>query len=103
MIADGLAIIPDLPVRARCRFSLQFELAWNHHLREITFADEIRDNVNIFDRVRIKKKQGVAQARFLFPKRALDIAENILPPDFRRMRKRRRARVRIHRRTMPDD
>ena len=97
MIPNRLAVIPNLPIRAFRSFAVQLELARNHRLREITFADKIRHDVNVFDRRRIKKKNRVAQTRFFLPKCALHLAEKISPPDFRGMRQRRRARIRIHR------
>src|SRR5438552_6210210 len=103
MIADWLAIIPGLPIAPLCRLPIQLKLARNHRLSEIAFADEIRNNVNVLDRLRIKKKERVAQARLLLPKRALHVTKNISPPDLRRVRQRRRARIRIHGRAMPDN
>src|SRR5438876_9220184 len=103
MFPDWLAIIPDLPIRALCDLAIQLKLARNYRLGEITFADEVRDDVNVFDCVGIKKKDRVAQARFLFPKCALHITKNISSPDLGRVRQRRRARIRIHGRAMTDD
>src|SRR6266513_3594796 len=103
MIPDWLAIIPDLPIRALRDLAIQLKLARNYRLREITFADEVWDDVNVFECVRIKKKDRVAQARFFFPKRALHISKNISTPNLGPMRQSRRARIRIHRRAMTDD
>src|SRR6266446_7862377 len=103
MVADRLAIMPGLSIRALCDLAIQLELARNHRLREVAFANEVRDDGNVFDRVRIKEKDRVAQAGFFFPKRALHLAKNVSSPDFRCMRQRRRARVRIHRRAMADN
>src|SRR5207244_11294936 len=96
MIPDWLTIIPDLPIRALCDLAIQLKLARNYRLGEITLADEIWDNVNVFDCIRIKEKNRVAQARLFFPKRAGHIAKNVSSPDLSRVRQRRRARLRIH-------
>ena len=103
MIPDPLALVPGLPTGAFSNPSVQLELARNYRLGEVTFANEIGNDVNIFDCVRIEKKDRVAQARFFFPKRALHLAKNVSSPDFGCMRQRRRARIRIHRRAMTDD
>src|SRR5205807_5434088 len=96
MIPDRLAVVPGLPTGAFSNPSVQLELARNYRLREVTFANEIGNDVNIFDCVRIENEDRVAQARFLFPKCALHISENVSSPDLSRMRQRRRARIRIH-------
>src|SRR5882724_647874 len=103
MIPDWLTIIPDLPIRALCNSPVQLKLARDDDLRKITFADEIRDDVDIFDCVRIEQKDRVAQTRLFFPKRTLHIGKNISTPNLGRMRQSRRARVRIYRRAMTDD
>src|SRR2546430_9889951 len=103
MVPDWLTIIPDLPIRALCDLAIQLKLARNYRLGEITFADEVRDDVNAFDCVRIKKRNRVAQARLLFPKRTGHIGKNISMPNLGPMRQGRRARIRIHRRAMTDD
>src|SRR5437762_6204623 len=96
MIPDWLTIIPDLPISAFRYLTVQPQFARNYRLREVTFANEIGNDVNIFDCVRIENEDRVAQARFLFPKCALHISENVSSPDLSRMRQRRRARIRIH-------
>src|SRR5712691_8861604 len=103
MVPDWLAIIPDLPIRALCDLAIQLKLARNDCLGEITFADEIWDDVNVFDCVWSKEKNRVTQARLFFPKRTLHIGKNISTPNLGPMRQRRRTRVRIHRRAMTDD
>ena len=103
MVPDRLAIIPGLPTRAFCNSSVQLQFTRNDDLRKITLADEIRDDVDIFDCVRIEQKDRVAQTRLFFPKRTLHIGKNISAPNLRRMRQSRRARVRIYRRAMTDD
>src|SRR6266853_526195 len=103
MVPDWLAIIPDLPIRAFCDLAIQLKLARNYRLGEITFADEVRDDVNAFDCVWIEQKDRVAQTRLFFPKRTLHIGKNISTPDLGAMRQGRRARIRIHRRAMTDD
>src|SRR5437667_7326698 len=103
MIPDWLTRIPDLPIRALCDLAIQLKLAWNYRLGEITFADEIWDNVYVFDCIRIKEKNRVAQARLLFPESAFHIEKNFPKPDFRPMRQRRSARIRIDGRSMADN
>ena|SRR5438105_4056289 len=103
MIPDWLTIIPDLPIRSFRHLTVQPQFAWNHCLGEITLADEIWDDVNVFDRARTKQKDRVAQTRLFFPKCAGHIAKNVSSPDLSRMRQRRRARIRIHGRAMTDD
>jgi len=85
-----------LPIRALCDLAIQLKLARNYRLGEITFADEVRDNVYVFDCIRIKEKNRVAQARLLFPKGAFNIDKNFSAPDFGRVRQSRRARIGIH-------
>src|SRR5205823_2873889 len=103
MIPDWLTIIPDLPIRSFRHLTVQPQFAWNHCLGEITLADEIWDDVNVFDRAWIKQKDRVAQTRLFFPKRTLHIGKNISTPNLGPMREGRRARIRIHRRAMTDD
>src|SRR6058998_785614 len=103
MIPDWLTIIPDLPISAFRHLTVQPQFAWNHYLGEITLADEIRDDVNVFDCARIEQKDRVAQTRLFFPKRAFHIDKNFSAPNFRRMRQSWRARIRIHRRAMTDN
>src|ERR1700719_471740 len=103
MIPDWLAIFPNLTVWALCGSTVQLQLAWNHRLREITFADEVWHDVNFPNRFWIEQKNCVAETRFLFPKRALNIDKNFPAPDFGRVRQRRRARIRIHGRAVSDD
>src|SRR5436853_3847417 len=103
MVADRLAIMPGLSIRAFCNSPVQLQFTRNDDLRKITLADKIRDDADVFDRVRIKQKDRVAQARLFFPKRTLHITKNISTPDFGCVRQRRRARIRIYRRAMTDD
>src|SRR6266849_5646038 len=103
MVPDRLAIVPGLSICASCNSSVQLQLARNDRLREITLADEIWDDVNVFDRAWIKQKDRVAQTRLFFPKRTLHIGKNISTPNLGPMRQGRRARIRIHRRAMTDD
>src|SRR5207244_9541080 len=83
-------------VRARRNRTLQLQLPRNYGLGEITFADKIRDDENLVNRFIRKKKSCVAQARFLFPKGALDIGKNVPALNFARVSPSRRARIRIH-------
>ena len=103
MVPDRLAIVPGLAIRAFCNSPIQLQLTRNNDLRKITLADEIRDDANLFDCVRIEQKDRVAQTRLFFPKRTLHIGKNISTPNLGRVRQSRRARVRIHRRAMTDD
>src|SRR5882762_6644746 len=103
MIPDWLTIIPDLPISAFRHLTVQPQFAWNHCLGEITLADEIWDDVNVFDRARIEQKDRVAQTRLFFPTRTLHIGKNISTPNLGRVRQSRRARIPIHRRAMTDD
>src|SRR5712692_11266095 len=98
MISDWFAIFPDLAARPFCYAAIQLQLARNHRLREITFADEIWHNVNLANFLRIKEKESVTQAWLLFPKGAFNIDKNFSTPNLRRVRQRRRARVRVYRR-----
>src|SRR5213080_1184434 len=74
----------------------QQQLPRNYGLGEITFAEKIRDDENLVNRFIRKKKSRVAQARFLFPKGALDIGKNVPALNFARVSPSRRARIRIH-------
>src|SRR5205807_9793264 len=72
-------------------------------LRKLTHDDEIRDDVNLPNRFGIERKQRITQTRFFFPKRALNIDKNLPAPNFRSVRQRRCARVRIHGRAVGGD
>ena len=73
MISDRLTISPELSIRSFRDPPIQPKFARNHCLREVTLADEIRDHVNFANRFGIENKQRVAQARLLFPKRAIHV------------------------------
>src|SRR2546428_9848894 len=103
MVSDWLAIFPNLPICARSDAPTQLKLPWNHRLGEVTFADEIRHHVNLPNPFRIKQEERVAQTRFLFPECALHLNKKVSAPNLRRMRQRRRARIRVHRRPMAND
>ncbi len=79
------------------------ELARNHRLGEVTFADKIRIDINFANGFRIEQKNRVAQARFFFPERAPHVCKKFASPNLRRMRQRRRARIWIDRRTVRDN
>src|SRR5207237_9088414 len=96
IVPHRFAINPSLTVRARRNRTLQLQLPRNYGLGEITFADKIRDDENLVNRFIRKKKSRVAQARFLFPKGALDIGKNVPALNFARVSPSRRARIRIH-------
>jgi hypothetical protein len=55
------------------------------------------------NRFRIEQEPRIVQARFLFPKGALNFGESFPPLNFRRVRECRRTRIRVHRRTVADD
>src|SRR5205823_1875031 len=103
IVPHRVAINPNLSVCARGHRPLQFQLPRNHRLSEIPFADEIRDDENLTHLLICEKKSRVAQARFLFPKGALDIGENFAALKFARVRPSWCARIRIQCRSMPDD
>ena len=103
MISDRFAIFPDLTARPFRRPAIQLKLARDHCLREVTFANKIRDYVHLADCFRIEQKNCIAQTRLLFPKGTLNICKNFSTPNLGRMRQRRRARVRIHRRAVSYD
>src|SRR5205807_5142478 len=103
IVAHRFAINPNLSVCARRDRALQLQLPRNHCLGEITFADEIRDDKNLTHRLVGEKKSRVAQARFLFPKRASDIGKNFAPLNFACVYPSWRARIRIQRRSMSDN
>src|SRR5262245_33413525 len=103
MIPDWLTIFPGLAARSFRDSAIQLELARNHRLGEIPFADKIRHDVNALDRCQIEKKERIAQTRLLFPKSALHIRENVSLPNICGVGQRRRVRVRVHGRTMTDD
>src|SRR6266478_738098 len=96
MVPDRFAIVPGLSICAFCNSSVQLQLARNDRLRKITLTDEIWDDVNVFDCVRIEQKDRVAQARLFFPKRRLHVGKNISTPNLGCMRQSWRARVRIY-------
>ena len=82
-----------LPLRA------QTQLARNHLLREIPLADEQRHQEN----PRCEHApQHRGNGRFQFPKTLDHLRENAAPPQFIRVLIRRCRRLRVQRRTMPD-
>jgi len=93
MIPNRVRISPDLSIQPFRDPPIQFKLARDYSLREISFANEIRNDVNFTYRFRIEQEERVSQARFFFPKRALDIRKNLPTPNLRRMRQRRRAGI----------
>src|SRR6187397_2744021 len=103
MISNRLTISPDLSIRSFRESSAQLKLPRDHRLGEISFADEIRHHVNFMNRFGIEQKQRIAQARLLFPKRALHLSKNPPTPNLRRVLQRRRARIRVHSRAVRDD
>src|SRR6516165_5147756 len=103
MIPNRLTIFPDLSIRPFRNPSVELKLARDDRLREITFADEIGNNVNFANRFWIEQKQRVAQARLLFPKRALHFRKDFPTPNLLCMRQRRCARVGIYSRAMRDN
>src|SRR5206468_10734721 len=81
MIPYRLAIFPDLTIRAFSDPIIQFKLPRNYSLRKITLADEIRHDVNFVNQLGIEQEQRVAQARFFFPKGALDVGKDLSTPN----------------------
>ena len=103
MVPNRLAIFPTLAARSFCYATIQLKLARDYGLGEITFADKIRHDINFANRFGIEQEDRVAQTRFLFPKRAADLDKDFSTPNFHRVRQRRRARIRIHRRAVSDN
>src|SRR5215467_8300142 len=103
MISNRLTILPDLSIRSFRDLPIQLKLARNHRLREIAFTNEIRHHANFTNRFGMKQKQRVAQARFLLPKRALNVRKNVPTPNLRHMRPCRCARIRIYSRAVGND
>jgi hypothetical protein len=71
----------------------QFQLSWDHFRSEVTFADKVRDNVDVW---RFHHSQHFPQARLFFPKSAVYLREYAPASDLIRMNKSRRARVRVY-------
>jgi len=103
MIPYRLTILPDLTVGSLSDPAGQFKLARNHRLCEITFANKIRNNVNLANQFGIEQEQCIAQTRFLFPESAADLVKNFPAPNLRRVRQCRRAGIRTHGRAMTDN
>ena len=83
IVAHRFAINPNLSVRARRNRAVQLQLPRYHRLGEITFADEIRDDENLANRLVGEKKSRIAQARFLFPKSASGHRQKFRGAEFR--------------------
>src|SRR6266853_2837720 len=103
MVPNRLAIFPTLAARSFCYATIQLKLARDYGLGEITFADEIRHDINFANGFRIKQKQCVTKTWFFFPEGAADLDKDFSTPNFHRVRQRRRARIRIHRRAVSDN
>src|SRR2546421_2349295 len=103
MISNWLTVSPCLPARSSCREAIQLQLSRNHRLSEIACADEIWDHANLRDRLRIKQKQCIPQARLLLPERAFHICKNLPTPNLCGVRQRRRAGILIHGRAVGND
>src|SRR5207248_9151002 len=103
MVPYRFAIFPDLAVRTFSNPAIQLELAGDNRLGEITFADEIGDEINLANRFWIEQKERIAQTRFLLPKGAVNLGKKLPTPNFSPMRQRGRDRIRIHGRAMPDN
>src|SRR5438874_13482658 len=91
MVPYRFAIFPDLAVRTFSNPAIQLELARDNRLGEITFADEIGDQINLANRFWIEQKERIAQTRFLFPNGAANLGKIFSAANFRRVRQSRRA------------
>src|SRR5205814_8639736 len=96
IVAHRFAMNPSLSVRSRRNRTLQLQLPGYYRLGEITFADEIRHDENLFNRFICEKKARIAQARFLFPERTLHISKNSAAPNLMGVVPCGCARIRIH-------
>src|SRR5438067_12425873 len=96
IVPHRFAINPSLTVRTRHTRARQLQLARYYRLGKITFADEIRDDEYLANPL-WEKKTRIAQARFLFPKSALDIGKNFSALNFACVSPSGCARVRVHR------
>ena len=103
MIPGRLAIFPDLIVRPLRQASLQLQLPWDYGLREIAFTDEIRHHVDFADLGIVEEKERIAEARFLFPETACDLAEDALFSNRFRLGKTGRTRIRVDRRAVANN
>src|SRR5262245_7877032 len=103
MIANWVAIFPNLAIRALCRGAIQLQFTRDHSLSEVAFTNEIRHDADFADRFRVKRKKRVAQTRFLFPESALHLRKNSAAANLCRMLQCRRARIRVHRRAVSDN
>ena len=99
MISDRLAIFHRVTSDPRDRIA-ETEFARDDRLREVALADEIRHDIHV---LAIHAVQHLPQARLLFPKRAMHLAENSAPADFLSEVPSRRARVGIQRRAVSGD
>src|SRR5204863_7164302 len=81
VISNRLALFPDLAIGSSSGLAIQLKLARYYGLSEVAFADEIWHDADFTDRVRIKQKLCIAQARFLFPEGAPDICKNFPSPN----------------------
>src|SRR5690349_14488205 len=91
IVADWLAVLDQFAV-ALSDGTAQVEFAGDHRLGEIPFADKIWDDIDV---LAFGHPQNLAQARFLFPKGAIDLAKNSATDDFIRVLERRSTGVRI--------
>jgi hypothetical protein len=99
MVAGGFAIA-NHPAAFVSEGADEFELAWDDRPGEVTFADEIRNDVDV---PTVYHPEDVTERWFFFPEATDDLVEQPSPPDFFRMHEGRGARVRIERRAMAGD
>ena len=95
VIDNRFAIFPNLTSRPPRLAAAQLQFAWDYRLREIAFANEIRDHIDLPNLAVVKAKQSVAQARLLFPKTGGDFTIESACPQGSGLGQARRARVRI--------
>jgi hypothetical protein len=75
VVSHRFAVFKSTPVSV-CNGAREFKLPWDYCPCEIAFADEVRDNVNVFT---VDHVENLSQTRFLFPKGAMDFTETALP------------------------
>jgi len=77
MEPDRIAIVGDMPGEAG-RFSSEAQFPRNDFLREVSFADKIRNDINFRA---VHHSKHLAKGWLLFPKRTNDLCEDAAVPD----------------------
>src|SRR3954447_3715081 len=103
MISYRRGIVPELTIVAAGCDSAQLQLTRNNCLGEISFANEVGDDRDFGNFVRIEQKQSVPQARFFLPESAMDIPEHLATANFSRMHPSGLAGVGVDGGTVTDD